>query len=51
MYLRIDMDPSIMFRYVQLPSTIVAAVDLTTYKVICLNGDYEVEVESDNVPI
>ena len=49
MYLRIDMNPSIMFKHVQLPYDTVAALDLTTYKVMCLNGNYEVEVEYDNV--
>lgn len=51
MYLRIDMNPSVIFKYVALPYTTVAALDLTTYKVMCLNGDYEVEVEYDNVYI
>lgn len=49
MYLRIDMNPSVMFKNVQLPYNTVAAVNLSTYKVMCLNGDYEVEVEYDNV--
>ena len=49
MYLRIDMNPSILFKHVQLPHDTVAAIDLFTYKVICLNGNYEVEVEHDNV--
>lgn len=49
MYLRIDMNPSIMFKHVQLPYDTVAALDLSTYKVVCLNGNYEVEVKHDNV--
>lgn len=49
MYIRIDMNPSAMFKTVKLPYSTVAALDLTTYKVMCLNGDYEVEVEHDNV--
>lgn len=51
MYLRIDMNPSVMFKRVRLPCNTIAALDLTTYKVMCLNGNYEVEVEYDNVPI
>lgn len=51
MYLRIDMNPSAMFKHVQLPYDTVAALDLTTYKVMCLNGNYEVEVEHDNAYI
>lgn len=51
MYLRIDMNPSVMFKHMQLPSNTVAALDLTTYKVMCLNGNYEVEVEHDNAYI
>ena len=49
MYLRINMNPSVMFKNVQLPYNTVAAINLSTYKVMCLNGDYEVEVEYDNV--
>ena len=49
MYLRIDMNPSTMLRHIQFPYDIVTALDLTTYKVICFNGSYEVEVEHDNV--
>lgn len=51
MYLRIDMNPSVMFKNVQLPYNTVAAINLSTYKVMCLNGDYEVEVEYGNVCI
>ena len=51
MYLRIDMNPSAMFKAVRLPYSTVVALDLCTYKVVCLNGDYEVEVEHDNVYI
>jgi hypothetical protein len=46
-YQRIDMNPSIMFSHVQLPYSTVAALDLTTYKVVCLNGDYEVELDNN----
>ena len=51
LYLRIDMNPSVMFKHAQLPCDTVAALDLTSYKVMCLNGNYEVEVEYDNVYI
>ena len=51
MYLRIDMNPSVIFKNVQLPYNTVAAINLSTYKVMCLNGDYEVEVEYGNVCI
>lgn len=53
MYLRINMDLKVM-----LPTLIsegrsfanlVPCLDLTSCKVVCLNGDYEVEVEHDNV--
>ena len=49
MYLRIDMKPSTMFKHCQLPFDTVTALDLTTYKIMCINADYEVEVEHDNV--
>lgn len=51
MYLRIDMNPSVMFKHAVLNCDLVAALDLCSYKVMCLNGNYEVEVEYDNVSI
>lgn len=51
MYLRIDMNPSVVFKMAQLPYDTVCALDLSTYQVMCINGDYEVEVEHDNVYI
>lgn len=48
-YLRIDMNPSVMFKNVQLPYDTVAALNLSTYKVMCLNGDYEIKVEYNDV--
>ena len=53
MYLRIDMDLKVMLPTLTRDSTsfanLVPCLDLTSYKVLCLNGDYEVEVEHDNV--
>lgn len=52
MYLRIDLDlKSMLTRDHQDLSNIVPVLDLTTYKICGLNGDYEVEVEYDNVSI
>ena len=43
-YLKIDMNPSSMFTIFQRVSyDVVAALDLATYKVMCINGMYEVE--------
>ena len=53
MYLRIDIDLKRMFPNITRDGTsydnLVPCLDLTSYKVMCLNGDYEVEVEHDNV--
>ena len=50
MYLRIDLNlTSMLTRKYQDFSNIVPVLDLTTYKVCGLNGDYEVEVEYDNL--
>lgn len=53
MYLRIDMDLKAILPTLTRDSrtfaNMVPCLDLTTYKVMCLNGDYEVEVEHDNV--
>ena len=51
MYLRIDMNPSVVFKSAQLPYNTVCASDLSTYKIMCINGDYEVEFEHNNVYI
>ncbi len=52
MYLRIDLNlNSTLTRDCQDLSNIVPVLDLTTYKICGLNGDYEVEVEYDNVSI
>ena len=50
MYLRIDLNlTSMLTRKYQDLSNIVPVLDLTTYKVCGLSGDYEVEVEYDNL--
>ena len=53
MYLRINMDLKVMLPTLTRDSTsfgnLVPCLDLASYKVMCLNGDYEVEVEYDNV--
>ena len=53
MYLRIDMDLKVMLPTLTKDGTsfanLVPCLDLTSYKVIGLNSDYEVEVEYDNV--
>lgn len=53
MYLRINMDLKMMLptltRDNRSFANLVPCLDLTTYKVMGLNGDYEVEVEYDNV--
>ena len=53
MYLRIDMDLKVMLptltRDNRSFANLVPCLDLTSYKIMCLNGDYEVEVEYDNV--
>ena len=53
MYLRINMDLKVMLPILTSESrsfaNLVPCLDLTSYKVMCLNGDYEVEVEHDNV--
>ena len=50
MYLRIDLNlTSMLTRKYQDFSNIVPVLDLTTYEVCGLNGDYEVEVEYDNL--
>ena len=53
MYLRIDIDLKAMSPTLTSESrnfaNLVPCLDLTSYKVVCLNGDYEVEVEHDNV--
>lgn len=53
MYLRINMDLKVMLPTLTKDSksfaNLVTCLDLTSYKVMCLNGDYEVEVEYDNV--
>lgn len=54
MYLRIDMDLKVLFPTITKErsfANLVPALDLITYRVMCLNGDYEVEVEYDNVYI
>ena len=55
MYLRIDMDLKVMLptltRENRSFANLVPCLDLITYRVMCLNGDYEVEVEYDNVYI
>ena len=48
MYLKIDMNTAIMFATPSLHN-LVCALDLTTYKVVCFNPEYAVEVEYDNV--
>lgn len=53
MYLRINMDLKVMFPTLTRDSrsfaNLVPCLDLTSYKVMCLNEDYEIEVEHDNV--
>ena len=52
MYLRIDLNlNSTLTRDYQDLSNIVPVLDLNTYKVCGLSGDYKVEVEYDNVSI
>lgn len=55
MYLRIDMDLKILFPTLTKDytsfSNLVPALDLTTCRISCLSGDYEVEIEHDNVYI
>ena len=52
MYIKIDLDLQTLFptltRDYRDFSTLVAALDLSTYQISCLNGNYEVEVEHDN---
>lgn len=50
-YLRIDMDLSTMFISGSKNSNVVCALDLNTYKVMCFSNLWEVEYESDNVPV
>lgn len=50
-YLRIDMDLSTMFISGSKNSNVVCALDLSTYKVMCFSNLWEVEYESDNVPV
>lgn len=50
MFLRIDLKLSEMSLTTRFPK-VVCALDLTTYKIICHNPDFEVEVEHDNVTI
>ena len=53
MYLRIDMDLKMLFPSIAKDygsfTNLIPAVDLSTYKIRCISGDYEVEVEHDNV--
>lgn len=53
MYLRIDIDLKLLFPTLAKDcrdfSNLVPALDLSTYKISCLSGAYEVEVEYDNV--
>lgn len=53
MYLRIDIDLKALFPILTSEyrdfSNLVPALDLSSYKIVCLSGDYEVEVEYDNV--
>lgn len=48
MYLRIDMNLSQMSLTTTFPD-MICALDLGNYKVMCINSDYEVELEGDNV--
>ena len=50
MYLRIDMKLASMSLTTIFPD-VVCVLDLTTYRVMCLNPEYEVEVEHDTVYI
>ena len=53
MYLRIDLDLKILFPTLTKDCTsfadLVPVLDLTSYKISAINGNYEVEVEHDNV--
>lgn len=53
MYLRIDIDLKALFPRLTNEyrdfSNLVPALDLSSYKILCFSGDYEVEVEYDNV--
>lgn len=48
MYLRIDMSPSERFSSALLIPTLVCALDLTTFKVVGIQQDFDVVVESNN---
>lgn len=50
LYIKIDMNPSTMFLSRSF-SEFVCALDLTTYQVMCINAEYDVDVEYDNVYI
>ena len=53
MYIKIDLDLKTLFptltRDYRDFSNMIAALDLSAYTICCLNGNYEVEVEHDNV--
>ena len=49
MYVRIDMSPSERFSSAMAIPELVCALDLTTFKVVCIQQDFEVVVESDNI--
>lgn len=49
-YLVIDMDFKNCSLYMDF-SSLVAVLDLVTYKVIGFNGGIKVETESDNIPV
>ena len=50
-YMRIDMNLSTMFASGSKYNNVVCALDLNTYKVMCFSSLWEVEYESDNVPV
>lgn len=55
MYLKINLDirkffPTLASDYTEF-SDLVPALDLSTYRICCLNTNYEVEVEYDNIHI
>ena len=50
MFLRVDMKPSTVFQNVAFDE-LIAALDLSTYKIMCFNDSWEVEYYGDNVPV
>lgn len=49
-YLLIDLNMSRMFSTAEFQK-MLPTLDLTTYRVMCFNPEYEVEQDKDNIPV